>query len=319
MARPDPEARQAQTGDLLGGLASRACPVCGSTDLHRVWCSQRIEPAQLTGMSYASRKEPEFMRLRMVVCPVCAVLYAPQVPSRQFLAAAYAEAGYDSDAEATYAAASYAGALAERLDGLPDRASALELGCGNGALLTRLRALGFESVVGIEPSREAVLAAPPGVRELIRVEAFDAGRFRPASFTLVVANQMLEHVDDPCAVLRGASRLLKPGGAMMIVSHNYRHWLMRLLGTRSPIIDVEHLQIFSPASLRYALARTGFEAVRIASFRNRYPLRYWLRLLPVPRGIKAPLLQWLRTAGDLPIEAGVGNMLAWASVARRPA
>ena len=39
----------------------------------------------------------------------------------------------------------------------------------------------------------------------------------------------------------------------MLVSHNYRHWLMRLLGARSPIIDIEHLQIFSPASLAVAL------------------------------------------------------------------
>ena len=33
------------------------------------WYPERLDPARVDAMSYASRKEPEFMRLRMVVCP----------------------------------------------------------------------------------------------------------------------------------------------------------------------------------------------------------------------------------------------------------
>jgi SAM-dependent methyltransferase len=291
--------------------------VCGSTDDTNEWYPERVDPARIDAMTYASRKEPEFMSLRMVVCPVCDLLYAPRVPSADFLANAYADTGYDSSAEADYAAASYAAALSSSLGQLPDRASALEIGAGNGALLAHLRALGFGELVGVEPSRKAVESTAADLRALIRVESFDPGRLPPAHFTLVIANQTLEHVGDPFDLLAAARRLLKPGGALMMVSHNYRHWLMRLLRARSPIIDIEHLQIFSPGSLEFALRRAGFAETRIEPFANSYPLHYWARLLPMPRPIKRPLHAALRRRaeggiGGWMLRASVGNMIAWA-------
>jgi SAM-dependent methyltransferase len=305
------------SANLLFHLHARPCPVCGNTnDAHELY-PQHLDPARIDGMSYASRKEPEYMSLRMVVCPECELLYAPQIPSADFLTRAYADTGYDSDSEARQAAASYAQALAGRMDLLPDRTAALEVGAGNGALLFHLRALGFTQVIGIEPSRDAALSAAPDLRELIRVESFDAARLPKAHFSLIIANQTLEHIDEPYRFLSAARTLLKPGGAVMIVSHNYRHWLMRLLGARSPIIDIEHLQVFSPASLSYALQRAGFAAPNIGPFANCYPLHYWIRLVPIPRALKRPLHAWLRNSagggiGGMMLRASVGNMLAWA-------
>ena len=298
-------------------LRPRACPVCGNTDETQERFPERIDPRRLTAMSYASRKEPEYMSLRMVVCPGCDLLYAPRVPAAEALAGAYAETGYDSGTEARYAADSYAAALRERLGELPDRSAALEIGTGNGALLAHLRAFGFMEVLGIEPSRAAADSAAPDVRPMIRVESFDAERLPQSRFALIIANQTLEHMENPYGLLETARRLLRPGGALMAVSHNYRHPLMRLLGARSPIIDIGHLQVFSPRSLEFALKRARFGAVEIRPFANRYPLHYWVRLMPIPRAVKRPLHGWLRRgaegwAGGLTIEARVGNMVAWA-------
>ena len=302
---------------LWGNHDPRPCPVCGSTDQTNERYAERVDASRIGGMSYASRKDPEYMSWRMVVCPECDLLYAPRVPSGDFLAHAYADAGYDSDSEARYAAASYAEALQRRLTRLPDRASVLEIGAGNGALLAHLSSLGFEQLIGIEPSRAAAESAAPQVRALIRVERFDPARLPKAHFTLVIANQTLEHVATLTACSPAPAGLLKPGGALMMVSHNYRHWLMRALGARSPIIDIEHLQIFSPASLRFALRRAGFAAVDITPFANRYPLHYWTRLLPIPKAVKRPLHGWLRGRaqagiGGWMLRASVGNMIAWA-------
>ncbi|HUE11205.1 MAG TPA: class I SAM-dependent methyltransferase [Steroidobacteraceae bacterium] len=317
-APPGASSDPASGAGLLRDRSARPCPICGNTDDTRERFRERIDPARIDGMSYASRKEPEYMSLRMVVCPICDLLYAPRVPSADFLASAYAETGYDSDAEARFAAASYAESLAHWAGHLPDRASVLEIGAGNGALLSHLRALGFGELVGIEPSRDAVKSAAPDLRGLIRVESFDPARFPTAHFSLIIANQTLEHVGDPYGLISAARSLLKPGGALMIVSHNYRHWLMRLLGARSPIIDIEHLQVFSPASLEFALKRAGFAAVQIEPFSNRYPLHYWTRLLPIPRLVKRPLHAWLRGArpGGWMLRASVGNMMAWAGTLR---
>jgi SAM-dependent methyltransferase len=293
----------------------RACPICGDTDTTREMFAERIDPARLGMLSYASRKEPEYMRPRLVVCPSCDLLYAPRIPRPESLARAYADAGYDTDVEARYAADSYAAALRGRLDSLPDRASALEIGAGNGALLDRLRTLGFAELVGIEPSRQAAGSAPAALRRSIRIESFDPRSLPAAHFTLVIANQTLEHVPAPLELLSAARRVLKPGGLLMLVSHNYRHWLMRLLGARSPIIDIGHLQIFSPSSLAAALRHAGFRNEGIRPFANAYPLHYWTRLLPIPPGLKRPLYAWLRRShavGGRVLRASVGNMIAWA-------
>jgi SAM-dependent methyltransferase len=305
----------------LASLALRPCPVCGNGDETNEMYPQRLDLRRVDAMSYASRKEPEYMSLRMVVCPGCDLLYAPRIPSGSFLARAYAETEYDSDVEARYAAASYAESLRNLLERLPDRDSALEIGAGNGAFLGQLLQMGFARVLGIEPSSNAANAAAPELRQLIRVESFDATKLPQAGFSLVVANQTLEHVEDPYRLLAAIRGVLKPGGAVMIVSHNYRHWLMRLMGARSPIIDIEHLQVFSPGSLTRALGRAGFDAPAVRPFENRYPLHYWVRLLPLPRGIKRPLHTWLRSGtggwlGGAEFRVSVGNMLAWANVAR---
>jgi SAM-dependent methyltransferase len=310
-------------------MRHRNCPVCGSADDTRERFAER-RTGPLRSASYASRKEPEPGNLRLVVCPGCDLLYAPCVPPRTFLASAYAGASYDSDTEARCAAASYAAAIAARLPRLALRDSALEIGTGNGALLEALDEMGFAEVVGFEPSAAAVAAAPPATRARIRVAPFDPCAL-PADlprghFSLLIANQTLEHVEDPLALLRAAHELLAPGGAVLIVSHNYRHWLNRLLGARSPIIDIEHLQVFSRGSLSRGLARSGFERIEIDAFANRYPLHYWLRLSPLPRALKRPLRRWLRgdsalwgvgaRLGSIMLKARVGNLIAWA---QRPA
>jgi hypothetical protein len=69
---------------------------------------------------------------------------------------------------------------------------------------------------------------------------------------------------------------------VMVVAHNRKALLNRLLGLHSPIIDIEHLQLFHPGSIRQLLRNAGFVDIKVHSFANTYPLRYWIRLLPIP-------------------------------------
>jgi hypothetical protein len=96
------------------------------------------------------------------------------------------------------------------------------------------------------------------------------------------------------------------------VAHDYRAMVNRLLGKRSPIIDIEHLQLFSRPSLKRLLTDAGFENVSIGTFKNRYPLHYWNRLFPFPspwKRLQASLLS-LTGIGDWQIGLDVGNLLA---------
>lgn len=298
---------------LLEDLHKRNCPVCGSREDSDIHADERVDLALLDQYAFASRKRPEHMRFRLVRCPVCDLVYANPVPAPEALSQAYEAAAFDSAVEARFAARTYIEALRLILQTLPDRVGALDIGTGEGAFLGELLDAGFSSVGGIEPSTAPMASAHPRVAGLIEQGLFHPG-VRPAgSLSLVTCFQTIEHVPDPAVLVRDAVSLLKPGGIFALVCHDRRAPLNRLLGLRSPIIDIEHQQLFSPTSVHRLLCGAGLVGVNQRALRNRYPMRYWARLLPLPPctgKLVVSVLERTRLA-DRALTIPVGNLLAW--------
>lgn len=294
--------------------AVRACPVCGAgAEKSEPFLSDTRDESQMSESSFASRKIPEFMSHAMVRCRACDLAYVDSPPSVEELAASYHTANYDSAEEAEDAADAYARAIGPVLARLGERNTALEIGTGTGAFLERLSLLGFRDLVGIEPSAAAIAAAPPTRKTWIREGIFEGSDFPPESFDLICCFMTLEHVQDPGALVAAAHRLLRPGGAFVGVTHDRRAWLNKLLGRRSPIIDIEHMQLFSAKSSTGLLESNGYVDVGGASFWNCYRLSYWLRLVPMKRSVKDKLIERLRGswADKHKIALNVGNFMSW--------
>jgi SAM-dependent methyltransferase len=292
-------------------LVARACPGCGAND-SQTFADANIDPEALGAFAFASRKLPEYMHHALVVCRRCDLLYANPAPDRTSLDAAYRDAAFDASNESRYAALTYASYLPRILAKLPDRDGALDIGTGDGAFLEQLQQYGFTNVVGIEPSAAPICAAKPNVRSLIRNTPFRSADFSPESLRLITCFQTIEHVYDPLALCEDAVRLLRPGGALFIVCHDRRALLARAMGMKSPIFDVEHLQLFSVKSVRALLIRAGFSQVAVEPVVNRYPLDYWARLSPIPGALKPRALAFLRVSGlgRVTLAAPVGNLAA---------
>jgi len=294
-------------------MASRACPVCGS-EAATVFAEQRIDPAALDGFAFASRKQPEYMHYRLVACPVCDLIYASPAPGPETLAGAYVTAAYDSSEESRWAARTYRGLLRPVLASLGETGlgSALDIGAGDGAFLEELLAAGFCHVEGVEPSDAPRRSARASIRPLIHEGLFSPEVFEGRRFDLITCLQTIEHVHEPLALCRDAWSLLEDGGALFIVCHNRRAASAKLLGRHSPIFDVEHLQLFSPRSLRQLLSESGFTNVSVRPVLNSYPIRYWARLAPIPTGMKAKTLEALDgRPGSLRLMLPAGNVAAW--------
>ncbi|WP_240334167.1 class I SAM-dependent methyltransferase [Sphingobium estronivorans] len=293
---------------------ARPCPLCGAgPDQAEPFLSDTRDDSRVSASSFASRKVPEYMSHAMVRCRQCDLAYVDRPPSVASLAASYHAADYDSAEEAEDAADAYARALKPVLERLTGRGAALEIGTGTGAFLERLELSGFVQLMGVEPSNAAIAAAPSRRRAWIREGIFEEKDFAAESFDLICCFMTLEHVQDPGALVSAAYRLLRPGGVFVAVTHDRRAWLNRLLGRRSPIVDIEHMQLFSAKSSRCLLRQNGYESVDGASFRNSYRPSYWLRLVPMPDGLKRKLTGLLRGSWldrrRLPFN--VGNFMSW--------
>jgi SAM-dependent methyltransferase len=299
-------------------LTTRSCPVCADGfENAALFLDERLDAGRLDSFSFASRKAPEFMSYRLLRCAICRTVYAAAAPPPEALAVAYSKAAYDSAEEAILAADTYEAVLQPVIAALPQRARALEIGTGTGVFLERLRAAGFADVVGIEPSKVAIEAAEAGIRPFIREGIFAEEEFVPESFDLICCFQTLEHVSAPKELTEACRRLLRSGGVLAFVTHDYMAPINRLLGRRSPIIDIEHLQLFCRSSLETLLTNAGFIIEKLSPVVNRYPLRYWLRLSPLPEPIKNAGSRTLSLLGlgSLRIGMNVGNLM---TIGRKP-
>ena len=151
-------------------------------------------------------------------------------------------------------------ALFKRYVGGPGR-RVLDLGCRDGAL-TRAYLDGNE-VVGFDADREALAAAAR-----VGIETHWADLDQPlevpdASFDVVVAGELLEHLRDPQALVAEIRRVLRPGGTLVAsVPNAYRlKGRLRFLLGRPPESDPTHLQMFAVADVRTLLS--GLEDPRL--------------------------------------------------------
>jgi SAM-dependent methyltransferase len=137
----------------------------------------------------------------------------------------------------------------------------LDLGCRYGAL-TRAYAEGND-VTGVDVDREALSEAAKLGIETRWADVDEPLPFEDATFDVVVAGELLEHVRDPAGLVGEARRVLRPGGRFVASVPNafrLKNRLRFLLG-RKPEDDPTHLHMFSPDDV-HALLR-DFEEPRV--------------------------------------------------------
>jgi SAM-dependent methyltransferase len=288
----------------------RNCPVCGSDDFSH-FADEQIDQVKINNFTYASRKEPEFMCLRLVKCNICDLVYAPEPPSQSFLHKVYGDADYDSGDEAIYAARTYAKELSKYIQLSPNRNVAIDVGAGSGPFLPWLCEQGYSEVIGVEPSKAAIDAAPDEIKPMLVNDIFNSDLVSGKKISLACSFMTLEHIENPKYFVESIKDNIEDNGMIAVVVHNWRSPLNRMLGLRSPIIDIEHLQLFSPKSISKILVDSGFSDIKVQFIWNSYPLKYWLRLLPLPGGIKKMLTKIIFKIkfDKLKISLPVGNML----------
>lgn len=134
--------------------------------------------------------------------------------------------------------------------------STLDVGCGDGALLCELRRRGFGGrLEGVEIAPAAVEIARER-DEIERVELYD-GQHLPApggAYELGILSHVLEHVDEPAALLAETARACAAVVVEVPLEDNVS---ARRGAKREHAVEVGHLQRLSRSSVRAIVSDAG--------------------------------------------------------------
>ena len=160
------------------------------------------------------------------------------------------------------------------------RGRLLDVGCGNGTFLAKMRTLGW-NVEGVEPDENSARIATEVLGLRVSVSTVEQAEFLPNCFDCVTAHQTIEHMYEPVEFLKKSFHILKPGGKLVVTtpstpSLGHRMFRRCWRGLEPP----RHLYLFSPKALRICAQRVGFRVNMLrTSARSSWEIWYASRLI----------------------------------------
>jgi 2-polyprenyl-3-methyl-5-hydroxy-6-metoxy-1,4-benzoquinol methylase len=138
----------------------------------------------------------------------------------------------------------------------------LEVGAGFGTFCAEVKARNvFSRVVAVEPTpdlaetcRKRGLVVMEQPVEQIKLEAADL-------FDVIASFEVIEHLFAPIDFVGHMTRLLKPGGLLILTCPNGQGFDIETLGVVSNTVDHEHLNYFNPGSLAKLLTNCSLEVL----------------------------------------------------------
>lgn len=138
----------------------------------------------------------------------------------------------------------------------------LDVGCGGGSHLYRLKQWGWETY-GVEPSETGVKQAR-GLGLNVRQGTLQEAQFRDGFFDVVLLSNVLEHLTDPKATLREIRRIIKDDGVVCVTVPNARSFVFWLFQENWYALDSpRHVISYCPEALQTLCDATGFEIASV--------------------------------------------------------
>lgn len=188
----------------------------------------------------------------------------------------------------------------------PDARTLLDIGCADGRFVHAAAARGIDAR-GVDHSEHLVRAGNaryPGER--LAVVSAEQLQGEDRQYDVVTMFEVIEHVEQPVALLATAFSLVAPGGTLVVSTPN------RLGRPRVPEqLDSppHHLSRWTPEALRRALGRAGFEDVAIGFSPGHIGLKAVL-LQRTQFGLAVGLLRWRAARAAESIAPGSGDVRA---------
>jgi len=142
----------------------------------------------------------------------------------------------------------------------------LDIGCGNGVFLARMREKGWD-VTGLEADAKAAFIAESRYGLKVIVGRWEEVDFLPNSFDAIIMNHVIEHMTDPGYSLKRCFDVLKIGGELSLVTPNIESLGHKIFRKYWYSLDPpRHLILFSKKNLKELFKDLGFSDLNFYSF-----------------------------------------------------
>lgn len=148
----------------------------------------------------------------------------------------------------------------------------LDVACGTGAFVERLVSANPEQfVVGVDVSNGMLAQARDKLGDHPKVHFVEASAealpFDTGSFAVVVSASSFHYFQDPEAALTEMSRVLRPGGRLVLLDWDRGRWWMRLLDATLRVFDRAHERAFTSEEMLRMVGESGFTRMSVESVR----------------------------------------------------
>ena len=285
------------------------CAICQDED-YTIKYPERID---YTKIDFSPRRAPDRNHCRIVQCKKCGLVFANPIFDDDYILDLYRNFAFINELQVDLMGEDYLEQLRESGSVIGGKGNLLEIGCGNGCFLKKAKEFGF-NVYGVEPGKNAVDQADQDVKGNIINDVFKAGLYEEKFFDLVCVIQVFDHLIDPNDVLRNIRKVMKENGHILVVSHNVRFYLTRILGEKSSMYDIEHIYLFDKVTIKKLLEKHGFQVIYVKDMMSRYTIGHIIKMFPFPDFARHFLTKTARRLGiiDKRIKIMGGNMVALA-------
>jgi SAM-dependent methyltransferase len=163
--------------------------------------------------------------------------------------------------------------------------SFLDVGCGMGTYLLAAKRRGFD-VLGFEPSTDHAYVATKHLKLPVIADYFTRERVGAQTFDLIMLSHVIEHIYSPKEFLQDLISILKPGGALIVITPNSDSLVARITGGGWPMLKpIDHVTLI--AAKTYAFLGLD-ESVEIHHWFTEYPFEFAATLAAVVIGKLKP-------------------------------
>ncbi len=286
-------------------MSAAPCRICqGELEPFRAGRPGGPSPADFAPSNHRPGEHGELLR-----CTTCGAVQQPGLPGGAALHALYRDMSDDAYLHEEDGRRATARRILDLIGRHVPAGRLLDVGCGHGLLLDEARRRGFD-VLGLELSRTAagyardVLGLPVSEQP---VEAF--AERADERFDAIVLADVIEHLEDPAAVLDACAGLLADGGVLCVITPDPSTPVARAAGARWWGYVPAHTCLLPGRTLRELLGARGLVISDDVALVRSFALRYWLAGLSERGGRGGRALRRLAATplGDRRVSLALGD------------